>query len=78
MKWIKCSEQMPDPYVSVLIYCKWSGNVFTSYLFDVNKQKRSAARKHKDKYPVDLQWYVSFYGDYFISHWMPEPEAPKD
>lgn len=66
MKWIKCSERMPDgeyQYDYVLTYSQSLGYELLYYLFPENTWHTGGG----STYPAEM-----------IRHWMRLPEAPKE
>jgi len=66
MTWIKCSEQMPEPYTEVLV----SRGVHVTA-----KRLVKGWGKNENKTYWDG---CSMAGLDYFDHWMPLPEPPKD
>jgi hypothetical protein len=81
--WISVKERMPDINDSVLIYSQSAG-MYLAHLYDVNEYGRKSARKHKDKWPIRLEWRIEDYCCYGslmlneVTHWMPLPKPPEE
>ena len=81
--WISVKERMPELDTYCLVYSPDRGE-YMACLKDANKYNRESARKHKDKWPVNLQWAIigsCCYGSLFladVTHWMPWPEPLQE
>jgi len=85
MKWVKCSERMPELDKWVMVHFKYTDNGHEvpfsfAFLWDENEGLRERSRKHKDKYPVSLAWEGLRYADECreVTHWMPLPRKPDE
>jgi len=80
MKWIKCSEQMPEENKQVLICMGNDKEIRVSYLSYPVKGDTSRA------YIPDNIWYnevnccgiEEYFSSDLVTHWMELPEAPKE
>ena len=64
-EWIKCSEQMPEPGVPVLVV-SMIGNVVQNNVYEWDGRTWSDFRNDYGEYESEV-----------FTHWMPMPEAPR-
>lgn len=78
MNWISVAERMPEVNDTCLIYGPEEG-MYMAYLTDKNEHGRNTARKHKDRWPIELEWEVVGRSVFMwnITHWMPLPLTPS-
>lgn len=68
MKWLKCSEQMPELRQEVIIYDEKTGFLQSGMVFD--------GTYNSDSHFVDFN--EEYYTMKNPSHWMPLPEPPDE
>lgn len=77
-EWIKCEDEMPDPYVECLI---WPVPDFGIEIHVATYNPSGVSRQKNQP-----GWYVDTYLQNFgneskmvsVTHWMPLPSPPKD
>ncbi len=66
VKWIKCSERLPEPYENVLVFC--DNIIFTGYITDTAEKYWKCFPNGNDAYGYAI----------FVTHWMPHPKPPEE
>lgn len=86
MKWIKCSDHLPEPHQSVLVYAlvgyhfegkdNRASKIYICYLYNDNEGFKKLKPKYKWKSDCDCSGHEHDYETIEPLYWMPLPEEP--